>query len=112
MPKLRNKLTNCAAYITYGGYNATVEILQGQIPSIVIPRQSGKKLEQFVRAYTFEPYDFFKVMTMAEAGNVESLLEEILTNYKPNPFEFNLKGASNSAKFLSEMYNGLCNSRA
>ena len=112
VPKLRDKLTNCAAYITYGGYNATVEILQGQIPSIVIPRQSGKKLEQFVRAYTFEPYDFFKVMTMAESGNVENLLEELLNDYKPNPFEFNLKGASISAKFLNEMYNGICSSRA
>ena len=49
VPELRNKLTDCAAYITYGGYNATVEILKGKIPSIVVPRQSGQKLEQFIK---------------------------------------------------------------
>ena len=107
VPQLRDKLTNCAAYITYGGYNATVEILQGQIPSIVIPRQSGRKLEQFVRAYTFEPYDFFKVMTMGESNNIEAILEEILEGYVPKTFDFNLKGATNSANYLSEMYHGL-----
>ena len=58
IPDLRNKLIDCAAYITYGGYNATVEILQSNIPSIIIPRQDGSKMEQFVRAYTFEPYNF------------------------------------------------------
>ena len=63
VPELRKKLTTCAAYITYGGYNATVEILKGQIPSILVPRQSGKKMEQFIRAFTFEPYDFYKVLT-------------------------------------------------
>lgn len=107
VPKLREKLTNCAAYITYGGYNATVEILQGQIPSIVIPRQSGRKLEQFVRAYTFEPYNFYKVMTMAESSNIESLLDEVLNDYSPEMFNFNLQGTTNSAKYLSEMYNGI-----
>ena len=104
VPQLRDKLTNCAAYITYGGYNATVEILQGKIPSIVIPRQSGKKLEQFVRAFVFEPYDYYKVMTMAESSNIENLLNEILGEYVPNDFEFNLKGSSNTSEILRSMY--------
>ena len=43
IPNLREKLVNCAAYITYGGYNATVEILKSRIPSIIIPRQDGRK---------------------------------------------------------------------
>lgn len=106
VPKLRDKLTNCAGYITYGGYNATVEILQGQIPSILIPRQSGRKLEQFVRAFVFEPFDYFKVMTMAETSNIEDVLNNLVNDYKPNEFDFDLKGATNSAKILNEMYHG------
>ena len=107
VPELRKKLTTCAGYITYGGYNATVEILKGQIPSILVPRQSGKKMEQFIRAFTFEPYDFYKVLTLSEFDSIKIVLDEVLGGYKPQPFGFNLKGASNTAKFLSEMHNEL-----
>ena len=107
VPQLRDKLASCAGYITYGGYNATVEILQGRIPSIVIPRQSGKKLEQFVRAFVFEPYDYYKVMTMAESGNIENLLTELLSGYIPKEFEFNLKGSTNTSNILREMYESI-----
>lgn len=107
VPQLRDKLSSCAGYITYGGYNATVEILQGRIPSIVIPRQSGKKLEQFVRAFVFEPYDYYKVMTMAESGNIENLLTELLSGYIPKEFEFNLKGSTNTSNILREMYESI-----
>jgi predicted glycosyltransferase len=104
VPELRNKLTDCAAYITYGGYNATTEILKGQIPSIVIPRQDGQKLEQFIRAYTFEPYDWYKVMNFTETKNIKDVLNIVLNDYKPQKFSFCLNGASNSAKFLNEIY--------
>ena len=30
---------------------------------------------------------------------------KIIYGYKPKPFKFNLEGASNTAKFLSEIYN-------
>jgi len=106
VPELRNKLVDCAGYITYGGYNATVEILQSRVPSIIVPRQSGRKMEQFVRAFTFEPYDFFKVMTMQEFGGIKSLVDKIISGYKPNLFTYNLRGTSNTADIISEIYNG------
>jgi len=107
VPELRNKLTECAAYITYGGYNATVEILKSQVPSLIIPRQSGRKMEQFVRAFTFEPYDFFKVLTMQEFGGIKSVLDKLISGYSPKPFTYNLQGTSNTADILSEIYNEL-----
>ena len=64
-------------------------------------------MEQFIRAFTFEPYDFYKVLTLQEFNNVKVVLDEVLNGYKPQPFKFNLKGASNTAKFLLEMHNGL-----
>lgn len=105
IPKLRDKLIDCAAYITYGGYNATVEILKSSIPSIVIPRQDGRKMEQFVRAYTFEPYDFFKVVNTKELHLLEKTLDTVLNN-KPVQFNFDLDGTNKSAHVIQEIHNG------
>ena len=63
-------------------------------------------MEQFVRAFTFEPYDFYKVLSLPELGNIKTVLDEILNGYKPQPFTFNIQGTSNTAKILSEIYNG------
>ena len=103
IPNLRKRLINCAAYITYGGYNATVEILKSGIPSIIIPRQDGAKMEQFVRAYTFEPYNFFKVVNKQEIHRLKDTLEEVL-NTKPDAFNFNLNGAKGSADVIEKIY--------
>ena len=103
IPDLRNKLIDCAAYITYGGYNATVEILQSNIPSIIIPRQDGSKTEQFVRAYTFEPYNYFKVVNKQEFKNLGEVLQQVLEE-KPNVFEFSLKGVKESANAIEKIY--------
>lgn len=105
IPNLREKLKHCAAYITYGGYNATTEILKGQIPSIIIPRENGRKMEQFVRAYVFEPYNFFKVVNNAEFSKLSDVLKKVLTE-KPNKFNFKLTGAEESARVITQIHNG------
>ena len=105
VPELRQKLIDCAAYITYGGYNATVEILKSKIPSIIIPRKDGKKLEQYIRAYTFAPYGFFKVLNNSEFEFLSETLKVVLNN-KPNDFTFNLSGTTNSAKEIIRISNG------
>jgi predicted glycosyltransferase len=104
VPELRNKLIDCAAYITYGGYNATVEILKSKIPSIIIPRKDGKKLEQYIRAYAFEPYGFFKVLNNSEFNLLEDTLRSVLNN-EPKEFYFDLEGTTNSAKEIIKIYN-------
>lgn len=103
IPELRKKLISCAAYITYGGYNATVEILKSGIPSIVIPRQDGQKMEQFIRAYTFEPYGFYKVVNNKELNNLGKVLEEVLSN-KPETFNFNIDGTNESAYVIKKIH--------
>ena len=97
VPNLRSKLVDCAAYITYGGYNATVEILQSSIPSIIIPRQDGQKMEQFVRAYTFEPFDYFKVLNNKEFHLLAETLKDVINN-PPAKFDYSLDGAKKSAE--------------
>ena len=103
IPNLRNKLIDCSAYITYGGYNATVEILKSRIPSIIIPRQDGQKMEQFIRAYTFEPYGFYEVVNSKELSSIGEKLKKVL-NKKPKKFKFNLKGATESANVIKKIH--------
>ena len=105
IPNLREKLIDCAAYISYGGYNATVEILKSSIPSIIIPRQDGRKMEQFVRAYTFEPYNFYKVVNSNDIKSLKSVLETVLKE-KPNKFNFNIDGTNRSADVIRQIHNG------
>jgi predicted glycosyltransferase len=103
IPNLSEKLESCTAYITYGGYNSTTDIMKAGIPSIIIPRQEGHKLEQLIRCYKFKPLDLFKVCSLYNITNINIYLQEILNNYDNYPnkdLNINLEGANNSAKFL------------
>jgi predicted glycosyltransferase len=103
IPELNKKIQDCAAYITYGGYNATMEILKSQVPAIVIPRQDGQKLEQFVRAYVFEPYEYFKVLNTQEFNKLEATLKNVLTT-TPKKFQFDLDGTRKSASEILKIH--------
>ena len=103
IPELGKKIQSCAALITYGGYNTTMEVLKSSVPAIFVPRQDGYKLEQFVRCYVFEPYGFFKVLNNKEFHHLEATLNDVLSN-KPNEFEYNMNGAINSANEIFRIY--------
>jgi len=103
IPDLGKKIQSCAALISYGGYNTTMEVLKSGVPAIFIPRQDGQKLEQFVRCYVFEPYGFFKVLNNKEFHHLTDTLKEVL-NTKPKRFYFNMKGADISADEILKIY--------
>ena len=79
-------------FITYGGYNSTMEIISSGTPSIIIPREDGGKVEQFVRSYVMKPYDLFKVCSVKNLNNISKHIQEILDEYNkfPKKCEFNL----------------------
>jgi predicted glycosyltransferase len=62
-------------------------------------------MEQFVRAYVFEPYNFFKVVNNAEFSKLSDVLKKVLTE-KPNKFNFKLTGAEESARVITQIHNG------
>jgi predicted glycosyltransferase len=105
IPNLREKLVDCAGVITYGGYNTTVEILQSSVPSIIVPRQDGQKMEQFVRAYTFEPYGFHGVINNKEFSQLEDKISKMLST-APVEFNFSLKGVEESSNVIRSIHNG------
>ena len=96
---LSSKISDCALFITYGGYNSTMEILQTECPSIIIPRQNGQKLEQFVRAYAFEPLNVFKVCNPNELKLLPKIISAAMKEESfPVRFKYNMNGVENSAK--------------
>mgnify|MGYP003141669236 CR=1 FL=1 len=62
-------------------------------------------MEQFVRAYTFEPYGFYKVVNNKELPQLRDVLKEVLTN-KPTKFEFDIEGTNKSADVIRQLHNG------
>jgi predicted glycosyltransferase len=105
IPNLSKKLEDCFAYITYGGYNSTTDILKSKVPSIVIPRQDGHKLEQLIRCYKLRPYEVFKVCSYYNLSNISKYLKDIKDDYNnyPKNIDLNLEGAENSARFIENL---------
>jgi predicted glycosyltransferase len=78
--------------------------LKSRIPSIVIPRQSGNKIEQLVRCYKLKHLNLFKICSYLNLKNIDSILQEIKKDYEsfPEYSNINLEGASNSARFIQK----------
>jgi predicted glycosyltransferase len=96
---LAEKIVDCKLFITYGGYNSTMEVLQTQCPAILIPRQNGKKLEQFIRCYQFEPLNVFKVCNSNELNKLHTVIEDALQEQNfPAKFNYDMEGAVKSAE--------------
>jgi len=105
IPNLYKVITESAIFITYGGYNSTMEIIAGEIPAIIIPRVSGGKIEQFVRSYVMEPYKLFRVRSVAELSDIGQDIDYILNNESfPSKCDFDLNGAKNSAEEILRCY--------
>lgn len=101
IPNLQEKLTDCALFITYGGYNSTMEVINGHIPAIIIPRSDGRKLEQFVRCYTFEKYDMFKVCSPDRLRDIPKIIKQIEKQADfPKKCPFDLNGVQKSAEYI------------
>ena len=99
-------LNSCSLYITYGGYNSTMEILKSRIPAIIIPRTDGQKMEQFVRCYTFEPFNFFKVVSKSEFKLLPSIIQSCLSSKEfPAKNSINLNGVKKSYDTITKIYN-------
>ena len=62
-------------------------------------------MEQFIRAYTFEPYNFYKVVNKKSLIKLNDTLKTVL-NEKPKKFNFNLDGTNKSADVIKQIHNG------
>jgi predicted glycosyltransferase len=104
IPNLSKHLEDCFAFITYGGYNSTTDILKSKIPAIIIPRQSGNKVEQLIRCYKLKHLELFKICSYLNLKNIDSLLQEIKKDYEnfPNSCDIDLGGAINSARIIQK----------
>ena len=80
-----------------------MEIITSGTPSIIIPREDGGKVEQFVRSYVMKPHNLFKVCSVKDLKNISKYIEEILKEYDsfPKKCKFNLNGTKKTAEILS-----------
>jgi len=103
LPNLSKLIETSTMFITYGGYNSTMEIITSGTPSIIIPREDGGKVEQFVRSYVMKPHNLFKVCSVKDLKNISKYIEEILKEYDsfPKKCKFNLNGTKKTAEILS-----------
>ncbi|SVA36452.1 uncharacterized protein METZ01_LOCUS89306, partial [marine metagenome] len=103
LPNLSKLIESATMFITYGGYNSTMEIIASGTPSIIIPREDGGKVEQFVRSYVMKPYSLFKICSVKDLKNISKYIEEILKEYNnfPKECKFNLNGTKKTAEILS-----------
>ena len=62
-------------------------------------------MEQFIRAYTFEPHGFYEVVTQQELHSIGSTLKKVLNN-KPKKFKFKINGATESANVIKKIHYG------
>jgi len=80
-----------------------MEVLKAQIPAILIPRTDGQKMEQFIRCFTLEPLNVFKVCTKSELFKLPHLIKEILENDSfPEKHSINLNGVKESSNVIRE----------
>ena len=98
-------LSSCSLYITYGGYNSTMEILKSGIPAIIIQRTDGQKMEQFVRCYTLESFNFFKVISKSEFNKLPRVIKSCLKSVNfPNKNSIDLNGVKKSYDAITKVY--------
>jgi len=108
IPELHKKLETCELFITYGGYNSTMEVLKSKCPAIIIPRINGDKKEQLIRVKVLKKYNYFKVGIPSTNNFLVKCIKEILTNNNfPNKCEMNLNGAENTSTELRRIYSKL-----
>ena len=96
-------LKGCALSISQGGYNTTVETLQANAPSVIVPFSTDRESEQAFRANLLAERNLIKTVSEAELSP-ETLAEAVNSAYRTGRKEsgIDLSGAEVSARLLDE----------
>ena len=104
VPDLYSELSQARASISQCGYNTAMEIIQAQIPALVVPFADRGEDEQLRRAQRLEALGVVRVLEQKEL-TPERLAEEIetLIDFRPRTADLNLDGARRSTEILYEL---------
>jgi len=104
VPDLYSELCQARASISQCGYNTAMEIIQAQVPALVVPFADGGEDEQLKRAHRLEALGAMRVLEQKEM-TAKRMAEEMrnLIDFKPRTTHLNLDGARRSTEILCEL---------
>jgi predicted glycosyltransferase len=104
VPDLYSELSEARASISQCGYNTAMEIIQAEIPALVVPFADRGEDEQLKRARRMEALGTVRVLEQKELTPTR-LAEEIRTliDFQPRTAQLDFDGARRSTEILTEL---------
>lgn len=104
VPDLYSELSHARASISQCGYNTAMEVIQAQVPALVVPFADGGEDEQLKRARRLETLGAMRVLEQKEL-KPKRLAEEIrkLIGFQPRTANLNFDGARRSTEILYDL---------
>ena len=104
VPDLYSELCQARASVSQCGYNTAMEVIQAQIPALVVPFADGGEDEQLKRARRLEALGAMQVMEQKEM-TPKRMAEEIrnLLKFQPRTTHLNFDGACRSTEILYDL---------
>ncbi len=106
VPDLLSELSQARASISQCGYNTAMEIIQAQVPALVVPFADGGEDEQLKRARRLEALGAVRVLEqkhMTPARMADEI--QTLMSFQPRTADLNLEGARRSTEILMSLVN-------
>jgi predicted glycosyltransferase len=107
VPDLGMEMRAATASVSQCGYNTSLDILQSQVPALVVPFAEGGESEQMDRALRLERLGAVRVLDPARLSGPR-LADEIdrLLRFTPRKVALNIDGARRSAELTEELLGG------
>lgn len=104
VPDLYRELSQARASISQCGYNTAMEIVQAQIPALVVPFADGGEDEQLKRGRRLEAMGAVRVLEQKEM-TPKRLAEEMrnLIDFQPRTAHLDFDGARRSTEILHDL---------
>ena len=104
VPDLYSELSQARASVSQCGYNTALEIIQAQVPALVVPFAGGGEDEQLKRARRLEALGALRVLEQHEM-TPKRMAEEIrkLIDFQPQTTHLNFDGARRSTNILRNL---------
>ena len=104
VPNLYAELGRARASVSQCGYNTALEIVQTQVPALVVPFADGGEDEQLNRAWRLESLGAVLVLDQKEM-TAERMADEMrkLIEFQPRTVDLDFDGARRSTEILLEL---------
>jgi len=104
VPDLYSELCRARGSVSQCGYNTAMEIIQAQVPALVVPFADGGEDEQLKRAHRLEALGAIRVLEPKEM-TANRMAQEMrnLIDFKPRTTHLNLDGARRSTEILCDL---------